>query len=89
MSASEEQYVTYGRADAAANQEEQLLSELSQLLKRPQSEVESWWRLAKETGYCLHCSNIYLRPFLDSKSLCIYDTTLCRPNYSCNCELKG
>lgn len=88
MSASEEQYVTYGRADAAENQEEQLLSELSQLLKQPQTQVESSWRLAKETGYCLHCSDIYLRAFLDSKSLCIYDT-LYRPDYSCNCELKG
>ena len=85
MSASEEQYVTYGRADAAENKTEQLLRELSQLLKRPQSEAESSWRLAKETGYCLHCSNVFLRPYLDSKSLTIYDV-LYRPDYCCKCE---
>lgn len=66
--------------------ETEQLKELANLLNRPVREVAGIWSVAKESGYCLHCSRCYLVDFLSSKELQKYDS-LWHPNYECSCEL--
>ena len=50
--------------------ETELLTELTELLGRKPSELSGIWSVAKETGYCLHCSRVLLVPFLSLTTLC-------------------
>ena len=69
-----------------AEQEHEQLSELAGLLDRKLKSLTSSWRIAKQTGYCLHCSRVFVAPFLNCQELCLYDN-LWHPEFECRCEL--
>ena len=53
--------------DKLQEQEHELLSELAGLLDRKPKSLTGSWQMAKQTGYCLHCSRdsrVFL-PFLE------------------------
>ena len=75
--------------DKLQEQEHELLSELAGLLDRKPKSLTGSWQMAKQTGYCLHCSRdsrVFVAPFLNCKELVLYDN-LWHPEFECRCEL--